>query len=172
MGVCWLALAAVVGGSPGCSSEPSHPPALGDCIPVADASCGPPPGGGGTGGSPNGDAAAEEDAEGGIFDAASCSSVASTYFQPANPQCLPQIEATCCMGLLQCATNNRDCQTLLLCAQEPCDAGSAASCLANCENNGNYTQAVVMAYYQLAQCIFLNCPACTPLPLQPSQSDL
>ncbi len=73
------------------------------------------------------------------------------------------------MGLLAC-TSNTDCQSLLFCAQSPCDAGGAGSCLAACEAND--TETVTMAYAQLAACMFMNCPQCPVLPQQPAQSDL
>jgi hypothetical protein len=121
---------------------------------------------------PRGDAAQEAaDAEAGISDSGSCS-VASMYFQPASPTCLPCIESFCCMGLIAC-TSNTGCQTLLVCAQSSCDAGSAASCLANCEaSDASDTEAVIMAYAQLATCISVNCQQCPALPPQPALSDL
>lgn len=160
---------AIAASAPGCSSEPSHPPQLGDCVPVGDASCGSPTVGSSGGVGPHGDAAAEEDGEAGISDAGSCSSIASSYFQPASSECLPCIVSECCMSLVPCTTN-LDCRQLLICAQTPCEAGTGASCLAVCEMMD--TQAVVMDYQALAMCID-NCPACPGLlPVQPSDSDL
>jgi hypothetical protein len=158
---CWLGLVAAASAS-GCTSEPSHPPALGDCVPVDDASCAMPQGGAGSGVTPQGDAAPQEDAEAG-----SCS-IASTYFQPANGECLPCIESKTCMALLAC-TSSVACQRLLLCAQDPCDAGSA-TCLAQCEANW---PSGVSAYVDLANTISSNCsPECPMLPVDASQSDL
>jgi hypothetical protein len=149
-----------------CSSNETHPPLLGNCVPMDGASCSTlPPGTGG--GGPGGDASSE-DAEVGTTEAGSCG-VAVNYFQPPNPECLPScIETVCCMGFLACISSVA-CQNLLRCAQAPCDTGS---CLAMCEGHTDDTLAVVMAYDDLASCIASCNGLCPTLPTQASPGDL
>jgi hypothetical protein len=170
-----LLAVAVAASAPACSSQNTpHPPQVGNCVPVDDASCNP-QWGSGVGGPQGGDAAREGDAEAGITEAGSCG-VAANYFQPPSPECLPcieQLQDGCCMALLACVNDTTGCPALLTCAQNPCDAGSG-TCLAACE--AKWPQAV-SAYLDLANCISGTSGTCTfacsglMLPVQVSPSD-
>jgi hypothetical protein len=167
-GTVLFALVAAMTASACSSQEPAHPPLLGNCVPVDDASCNPQVGMG-TGGPPGGDAGGGDGPE--DSEAATCA-VAANYFQPANSRCLPcieQLQDGCCMALLACAST-AGCPPLLACAQQPCDAGSA-TCLAACE--ARWPKAVT-AYEDLANCVFASCnQQCMDLmlPTQVSSSD-
>jgi hypothetical protein len=147
-----------------CSSKaPVHPPALGDCIPTQEASCGDPSGAVGSGLVPRGDAGAGTDAQQQASDAA-CGSGA-TLIGTANVECSPCIQGSCCMVDLACSSQS-GCLALLACA-EACAPGDQA-CLGNCENQW---PAAVTTYDDFAACIGMNCsPQCPALP-QTAPSD-
>lgn len=164
-----LAVAALAVG--GCSSHaPSHPPALGDCVSMDDASCGTVALGGG-GGSPGGgggslpadgaaSALSQSDAAGQPADGSAPDSGADAcagQTVTANAPCQTCLQQSCCDACMA----DSNCVALITCAQM-CGAGDS-TCLSFCENQVGPTQ--VSAYDAFAGCLAANCSAqCPALP--------
>ena len=164
-----LAAAALAVG--GCSSQaPSHPPALGDCVAMYDASCGTAAlgGGGGSAGgggsvpADGGTAVSQSEAAAPVADAAgpgfgvdACSGQTVT----ANVSCQSCLQQSCCDACL----TDVNCAALIMCAETMCAAGDSTCLVAVCENLVGPAQ--VSAYDTFAGCLAFNCSTqCPALP--------
>ena len=155
----------------GCSSQaPSHPPALGDCVAMNDASCGTPAlsGGGGAGGAgaarPDGGTAVSQsaDAAAPVADAARpgfAADVCSSQTVTTNASCQSCLQQSCCDTCL----TDVNCAALIMCAETMCAAGDSTCLVAVCENLVGPAQ--VAAYDAFAGCLAFNCSTqCPALP--------
>ena len=139
-----LAALAMLWGALACSSQASHPPELGDCVPQGDSGCtsvsvgaGSTGGGGGTG------------VEGGTAPGG-CSISAS------DSMCDQCAGTNCCMPLAMCSQDT-DCQNLRNC-EETC--GGSASCIDSCQA---HFPAGTSPLSLLASCLEVKCLVCSQL---------
>jgi hypothetical protein len=153
----------------GCSSHaPSHPPALGDCVAINDASCGTQalgggggsPGGGGSVPADGGTAVSQSDAAAPAADSASSGADAcSGQTVTTNAACQSCLQQSCCDACL----TDVNCAALIMCAETMCAAGDSTCLAAVCENLVGPAQ--VSAYDAFAGCLAFNCSTqCPALP--------
>ena len=144
----WVGLALTVAA---CSSDTSHPAALGGCKGSADAGCG-------VNGSSGGGASGRGQGEGGTGtgdgavageDGGACGS-AGSLLNASNNQCLPCVTASCCQAEEACTGQCLD----------------LVQCTAGINNCAMQFSGGLTAYNDFATCLSRSCPTqCPALPL-------
>jgi hypothetical protein len=138
-----------------CGSAPALPPAVGDCTPVADASCAEQfHAAGSVAGQPEGGAPSSEAAGTPVSDADICG-LDMLSLAPSNPECLPcisQVSPNGCCGFASACSVDIYCPGRLACAQ------MGAVALATCVSPAD------LASSQLFSCLQTVCsPMCMDL---------